>query len=120
MPFLEHVRVIVRELLPRLDIANRLDPDAIFIDHGIAVRIAGVIEEARVVPVDGGVDHHMIVDGEEIGVMPLTLDVRIPRVGLGRSEPLSRILDEARARGNAARRKATEPLNTGFADLEGN
>src|SRR5215216_5036412 len=40
MSLLQHVRVIVRQLLPGLDIANRLDPDTAVLDHSIAVRIA--------------------------------------------------------------------------------
>src|SRR5690348_876261 len=66
---LEHVGIVVGELLARRDLANRLDPDATVLDHGVAVRRTRVIDEACLVAVDRGVDDNLvaliIVDGKE-------------------------------------------------------
>src|SRR5690348_16185982 len=50
------VLVIVVELLPFLDRADRLDPDAPVLDHRFAVGVARVIDVDRLVAVDGAVD----------------------------------------------------------------
>src|SRR3954471_6957500 len=60
MPLVEHIRVIVRELLSGRHVPNSLDPDAAIVDDGIAVRIAGVVDESGVVTVDGCVDHDVL------------------------------------------------------------
>jgi len=78
-----------------------------------------MIDEARFVPADRGVDHDVIVDGEKEGMMPLLVDVGVARVRLGRRQPLPGIFDEARARGNRASGECTEPLNRRPANLEG-
>jgi hypothetical protein len=116
--FLEHVRVVVRELFARLDVANGLDPNATVVDHGVAIRIARVIDESRLVAVDGGVDHDVVVDREQERVMSFAVDVGISRVGFGGREPLTRVFDETRPRGNSARSECTEPLNRRRANLE--
>src|SRR4051794_40667836 len=50
VPFLENVSVVVRQFLPGSDVANCLDPDATIVDHRIAVGIARMIDESRLVP----------------------------------------------------------------------
>jgi hypothetical protein len=55
------------------------------VDDGVAVGVAGVVDPAGVVPVDRCVDHHVVVDGEEEGVVPLAGDVGVARLGLGRA-----------------------------------
>src|SRR5690606_27044676 len=67
----QDVRVVVRQLLARLDVADRLDEDAAILLHRLAVRIAGVIDPARVVAVPPAVDHRLVVHGEEEGVVGL-------------------------------------------------
>ena len=39
----------------------------------VAVRIARVVDEARLVAVDRRVDHDVVVDREQIGVVPLAI-----------------------------------------------
>src|SRR4029077_10069057 len=48
--------VVVSEFLARLDGSQRVDEHAPILDHGLAVRLTGVVDEARLVAVDAGVD----------------------------------------------------------------
>lgn len=83
MALLELVRIIVRQLFAWLNVPDRLDPDPIILDHGVAVGIAGVIDEPCVIPVHCGVDHDPIVDREQEGVMPRAV-LRISRIRVSR------------------------------------
>src|SRR5579863_6482151 len=47
--------VVVGKLLPGRDRTNRIDEDARALDHRLAVGVAGVIHEARLVAADAGV-----------------------------------------------------------------
>ena len=60
MPLLEHVRVVIGELLARHDLAKGLDPDATALDHGVAVRCTRVIDEACLVTANRGVDDDLV------------------------------------------------------------
>jgi hypothetical protein len=70
MSFLENVGVIIRQLFARFHIAYRLDPDPPVVYDGVAVRIARVVDEAGIVAVHRCIDDDVIVDGEEVCVMP--------------------------------------------------
>jgi hypothetical protein len=78
-----------------------------------------MIDEARLVPADRGVDHDIIVDREEKRVMPFVLRIRIARVGFVRRQSLAGVLDQPRTRGNNSRRERPEPLNRRLANFEG-
>jgi hypothetical protein len=78
-----------------------------------------MIDEARLVPADRGVDHDIVVDREEKCVVPLALRIRVARVGFVRRQSLARVFDQPRARGNDSRRERAEPLNRRLANLEG-
>ena len=80
--FGECERVIVREFFTGCDIAHRLDPDATIVDHGVAVRITRMIDPARIVAVDCGIDDDAVVDCKQERVMSLTRYIGIPRLGL--------------------------------------
>src|SRR5580693_8676678 len=54
--------VVVGELLTRSDIADGLDEHAALLNDGLAVRVAAVIDEARLVTIDAGVDDGAPVD----------------------------------------------------------
>src|SRR4051794_20482123 len=64
VPLLEDVGIVVCQLLTRLDVANRLDPDTTLVDHGVTVWIARVVDEPRFVAVHGRVDHDVVIDRE--------------------------------------------------------
>ena len=57
--------VVVEQLLALANRSRRLDVDAPSIFHGLAVRRARVVDEARLVAAYGGVDDGVIVNGEE-------------------------------------------------------
>src|SRR6185437_8693746 len=118
VPLFEQVRVVVRQLLARRDVANRLGPDPAVLDHGVAIRVARVIDEPCVVAVDRGVDHYVVVDREEERVMAFARHVGIARVGFSRCEPFAGVLDEARALWNAARREGAQSLHRRRPNLE--
>lgn len=117
MPFLQLVRVVVRQLLSRRYVADRFDPDSPIVNHRVAVRIAGVIDEPRVVPVDRRVDHDVIVDREQERVMAGAV-FRIARVGDGWRQSLARVLDQPCAGGNAPGGERAKSLDRGRPDLE--
>ena len=58
----EDVGIVVHQLFAHFDVVDRVDPDTAVVDHRIAVRGARVIQKPRLVAVDGGVDHHLVVD----------------------------------------------------------
>src|SRR5436309_9165618 len=49
--------VVVRQLLAAADRARRADPDASLLDVEVAVRLAGVIDEARDVAANACINH---------------------------------------------------------------
>ena len=60
MPFVEHVGVVIGQLLTRRDVANGLDPDASLIDHRVAVFRDGtdeVVGESAAGDVGHAADH---------------------------------------------------------------
>src|SRR5687768_12333429 len=88
-------------------------------DHGVAVRVAGVVDPPGVVPVNGGVHHPLVVDREQEGVVALAGFVRVARIRLCRRQSLTGVLDQAHAGGYAPGCEGAESLDRGFADLEG-
>ncbi len=48
--------IVVPQLFARLDGADRIDEHATALDHRLAIRIAAVIDEARIVAADTGID----------------------------------------------------------------
>ena len=83
----------------------------------VAIRVARVVDEPRLVAVHRRVDHDVVVDREQKRVMALVAVVGIPRVGLRRRQRCARVLDQSRASGN---RSSQTPLalNRRRPDLE--
>ena len=77
-----------------------------------------MVNESRLVSVYSRVDDDVIVDGEEKGVMALPGHIRIARIGLRRSEALTRVLDEPYAGRDGSRGERTEALHGRRVDLE--
>lgn len=67
----QNVGVIVRKLFSGKDVTNCLDPDATVIDNRVAIGIARMVDKARCVSSDCGIDYNVVVDCKEIGVMSL-------------------------------------------------
>src|SRR5688572_21137391 len=68
-------RVIVGQLLTLADVPGRHDPDRVSLDHRVAVRGAGVIDEAGDVPPDGRVPHIQAIQLEAPDVSLLQVAV---------------------------------------------
>jgi len=119
VPLLEHEGVVVHELLAHLDVVKGFDPESLIVHDHIAVGCAGVVEEACFVAVHRRVHHHVVVDGEQKGVMPLPGLVGVARLGFGGGESLPGILEDASAGGYGAHREGAHPLDGALAHLEG-
>jgi hypothetical protein len=117
---LQHIRVIVRELLAGSDVANGVDPDATVIDYRIAVRIARMIDEPRFVSIESGVDYDIVIDCKEIRMMPLLCTVGISLIRFSRRQALSRILDDSGAGCDRAGGESAEPLYRRITHFERN
>src|SRR5580704_5224649 len=87
--------VVVGELLAGGDVAQRLDEHAALLDHGLAVRVAAMIDEARLVAIDAGVDDRAPVDDEEERMVVVLVLVVVAPVGLGVRHALAKVLDHA-------------------------
>ena len=111
MSFLQLIRIIVREFLADLDVAQRLNPNASIINDSVAVGHTRMIDEARLVSVDSRVYNSGVINREQHGVMGLAGDIRIARVRLLRSETFAGIFDQSHAFGNRISRKCTEALH---------
>ena len=97
MTLVQNVRVIIRKLFARFHIADGFYPDALVIDDRIAVGITGVIDETGFVSVYRGVDDNVVIDGEQVRVMPVRFVIRVPLICLLRSQPLSGVFDQSRS-----------------------
>jgi hypothetical protein len=111
MSFVENVGVIIRKLVSRFHIANRLDPDSFVLDHCIAVGIARVIDESGFIPIDLSVDDDIIIYREKIRVMTVPLVVGISSVCLSRCKSLTGVLDESRSGRYPRCGESTQSLN---------
>ncbi len=68
--------VVVGQFLAGRDVTQRLDEHLVtaavavlvFLDHGLAVRLAAVVDPARVIAFVVGIDHPVVVEGEQEGV----------------------------------------------------
>src|ERR1700687_1291663 len=89
------VLVVVRELHARLDAPQRVDENLPARDHGLAVRVARVIDETRVssTRVYGTVDDGVLVEGEQERVVTLHLRVIVTPVGLVIVDGLACVLE---------------------------
>ena len=108
-PFTVRV-VVIGELFALPDLAIRADPDGASVDVDVTVRVAGVIDEARVVAADAGVDHRAIgeLEAPDVAVLDVArLSLQTDLVG----NLLARVVDDARVLRNRLRRVDAPPLN---------
>src|ERR1700722_5484197 len=89
--------VVVGELLTGSDVADRLDEHGAPLNDGLAVRVAAVIDEARLVAVDARIDDRAPVDDEEERVVVALVLVVVAAGGFGVRNALAEVLDHARA-----------------------
>src|ERR1700728_5449059 len=89
--------IVVGELFARGDIAQRVDEHPRALDHRLAVRLAGVIDEARLVAADTRVDDRVLVGDEQERVVVVRCLVIVALVGLGVRDALAQVFEDARA-----------------------
>ena len=97
--------VVVAQLLAGRDVARRVDEHAAMLDHGLAIAFALVIDEARIVAADGGIDDRVLVDDEQECVIVVDVVIVVTRVRRLVRKALAEVLDDARALGNEAPRE---------------
>ena len=109
--------VVVAEFFAGLDRASRFDENAALVFHRFAIRIARVIDEARVIALHGGINAHVaIANLKEKGVMPLHRSIIIAAVGFIGGNQFARVFDNARAFTNRLLGKRAFALNLGTAN----
>ena len=99
--------VVVGQLLAGLDRADRLDEHpvagavvaVVFLEHGLAVRRAAVVDPARDVAVEVGVDHVLVVEREQERVARVGV-AAVAGVDVGVGATAAAVLDQALALGD--------------------
>src|SRR3984957_7095942 len=111
--------VVVRHLLAGLDRAQRLDEHPALLHDRLAIRIARVIEETRVITVGARIDDGLRIDDEEERVAVVLLLRLIAPISLVVGNALSEILDDALALLDPAGRKHSAAMYVGIAHQDG-
>ncbi len=93
--------IIVRQLFTRSNGADRFDKNSLVRIDGLAIRIAAVIDEARLVAVDAGIDHRFLVHGEQKGMAIERILIGVALVGLVMAHAVAEILDDGGALADA-------------------
>lgn len=70
-----------------------------------------MIDESRVVSIKRGIDHDIVIDRKEIGMMSLFNAVGISLICFDRRNTLPGVLDDARASRDRPGRESPKPLN---------
>ncbi|MNI75234.1 hypothetical protein D3C73_1313680 [compost metagenome] len=117
--------VVVRQLFASLDIAQRLDEDLVaaavtvfvFLDHRLAVRVAAVVDPARVVALVVGIDHPVIVEGEQEGMAAFHIATVIG-IDIAVAAQQALVLDHALALLDRGHGKHTVAVDGGLAGLD--
>src|SRR4029079_14690695 len=73
------------------------DPDMAASDDCLAIRIAGMVEEARFIAFERRVDARTRVENEQKRVMPLHRRVVVPAIRLGIADFFTDVLDDLRS-----------------------
>lgn len=97
--------VIVGKLLPRRDIASRLNENSMMLLLDLAIRCAGMIDPARRVSLAGRVDDQSVIDGEKHGVRRMRLDSAIATIRLRIRDQRTFVFDDARSLWNPPQSK---------------
>ena len=98
--------------------ADRLDEHAAVLDDGLAVRSAAVVDEARLVAVDAGVDDGALAGDEQERMAVVIALALVAPVGLGVRDALAQVLDDARALADAPRRVHAAAVDARIARLD--
>lgn len=102
--------IIEEEFFARFDWPQTDEPDMAAAEPGCEVGRAGVVDELRAAASDGAVDQGSLPGEEDIELMPQT-----PAARLGQSDTLTRVLNDAAARGDGFSREDAPPVDGGTA-----
>ena len=112
--FVEFQGVIVEKFFTRLDVSQRINKNAVIFFNRFAVRVAGMVDPARVVATNARVDH------KDTATQTEEECVRVVGVG-GHTFPrdaFSRVFDDARVLRDAFGRENAAPVDTRLPDLD--
>src|SRR5687767_9668196 len=112
------VLIVVGELGSRLDCVEGVNEYLPARDHGLAVRLARVVDEARVTAagLDRSVDARLAVQREQKCVVTLHVVVVVPAVSFLVADPLAGVLENARSLPDAPKREHPATVDPGVAD----
>jgi hypothetical protein len=111
--------VVVEQLFAGLEIAQGLDEDTALFFVGLAVGLAGVVDPARGIAADLGVDDvAAVVQAEVEGVVGVGGVVRMAAQRLGPGDDLAGVFDDAFARGDGLERKHALAMHAALAHLD--
>src|SRR5262249_41541054 len=96
---------------PWLNVLARANPDGRVRQHGLAVGVARMVDETRVVAADASVDVAIGRDIEEERMRIVRVVVAITRSDLRFGQALPSIGDQHPARANSSRRENAEAVN---------
>ena len=103
--------IVVRQLLARLNGAQRFDEDTLRHRDALAIRIAAVIDVARIVAVGAAVDDGVRIDREQERVAVGGVLAVIALVGFPMADSIAAVFDDVRAFADSAQREYPIAVN---------
>jgi hypothetical protein len=110
--------VVVVELFAGLDVAQALDEDPALFLVGLAVGVAAVVDPARRVAADGGVDHPAVVDVEVEGMVRVFRVPGMAPLGFLPGDDFADVFDQLLALGDVLQGKHPFAVDARLADLD--
>ncbi len=102
--FVDHQTVVVKQLFTGCDVAQRTNEDPPFVHFRLAVGRAAVVDPARGVAAELGVDHMVFVDVKVEGVVGVAGVVRVTAQRFVPADHLAHVLDQRLALGQIRHR----------------
>ncbi len=111
VPFFQHEVVIVGQFFARLDVAQRFDVNAAVLIDRLTIGTARMIDEARGTAVERGIDHDLVIHGEQHRMRRMFVLLTVALVGFFVRDALAGVLHETGALGNAGEREHAAPMD---------
>src|ERR1700676_95872 len=103
--------IVVDDFLARLNGGEGPDENAPIPGQRLAVRIAGMVDEARIIAIGAAVDHHAAVDDEQECVIVADVFMLVAQIGLPVRHPVAQVLDDSRALADSAHGEHAAAMN---------
>src|SRR5712671_1122889 len=110
--------IIVGQLFTGLNGPNGLDVDPLLLSRACAVRIAAVVDVARLVTSDTAVDHDLGVDREQKGVIVVRILVLVACIRLIMADTIPEVLDDCRSLADPSGREYSVAVDARVAYFE--